>query len=146
MLILGCGNPDRGDDGAGPAVARLLRQLGVDAQDHPGDAFALLDAFGRDSDVILIDATETSAPPGTVKVWDALTRPLPAAALRCSTHAFGPAEAVELARAMDRLPARLIVYGIEGARFQQGAPLSYAVARSAEKVAKQIAERLTAKP
>ena len=32
MLVIGCGNLDRGDDGAGVRVAERLRKLGFDAR------------------------------------------------------------------------------------------------------------------
>ncbi len=40
------------------------------------------------------------------------------------THGFGLAGAIELARALDRLPARLVVVGVEAVGFEHGAPLS----------------------
>ncbi len=48
---------------------------------------------------------------------------------------MGLAEAVELARALGRLPARLVVYGIEAASFETGAEPSAAVRAAAESVA-----------
>lgn len=139
MLILGCGNQDRGDDGAGVAVVRRLRELGVDAVEHDGDMLALVDAWSGSGEVVLVDAAVSGAAPGSITVWNANASVLPAAIFRCSTHAFGVAEGVELARAMGRLPARLTLYGIEGASFDQGAPLSPAVAEAVERVAQEIA-------
>ena len=63
--------------------------------------------------------------PGTVSRLDASTEPLPARLqTSSSTHAFGLHEAVELGRALGQLPARVIVYAIEGRSFQAGAALS----------------------
>ncbi|HWR51385.1 MAG TPA: hydrogenase maturation protease [Bryobacteraceae bacterium] len=138
MLILGCGNPDRGDDGAGLAVIHRLHELGVKAVEYTGDMLALLDAWRGSPEVVLIDAAVSGAAPGTITVWDAGESPLPSGTLRCSTHNFGVAEAVELARVMDSLPARLTVYGIEGATFDHGAPLSPAVAEAVERLAGTI--------
>ena len=114
MLILGCGNPDRADDAAGLLVARRLRELGTQARELGGEALELIDAWSGEADVIIVDAVKSGAPPGTITVWDARTSPLPACQFRCSTHALGVAEAIELARALDRLPSKLIVVGIEG--------------------------------
>jgi hydrogenase maturation protease len=55
-----------------------------------------------------------------------------------SSHTFGLAEAVELARQLDRLPASLIIYGIEGSSFTPGTNLSSEVEASAEKLIDQI--------
>jgi hypothetical protein len=52
--------------------------------------------------------------------FDACSQPLPVGGLRSSTHAFGVSDAVELARALGRLPDRLDVYVIEGENFTAG--------------------------
>jgi hypothetical protein len=59
---------------------------------------------------------------------EASAAPLPAL-LRpaSSTHAFGVHAALELARALGRLPQRVVVLGVVGARFDAGAALSTAV-------------------
>jgi hypothetical protein len=45
-----------------------------------------------------------------------------------SSHGLGVGQAVELARALDRLPRKLVVVGVEGADFGQGTDLTGAVA------------------
>ena len=57
---------------------------------------------------------------------------------RFSTHAFGLAEAVELARALGRLPPRLIVYGIEGKSFEAGVGLSPEVGAAVQEVVERV--------
>jgi hydrogenase maturation protease len=87
----------------------------------------------------VIDAVSSGAEPGTVHRFDASRTPLPASLRRASsTHALGLAEAIELGRALDRLPARVIVYGIEGERFEAGAALTPAVAAAVEAVAAAV--------
>ena len=76
--------------------------------------------------------------PGTVHRFDAAAAPLPAAAVRSGTHAFGVADAVELARALGRLPARLDVYAIEGGSFAAGDGLTPAVARAVVTLAERL--------
>ncbi|HEV2690218.1 MAG TPA: hydrogenase maturation protease, partial [Bryobacteraceae bacterium] len=133
-LIIGCGNPDRGDDGAGFLVAGRLRELGFPAVQHTGDGLALLDVWHGADDVILVDAMVSGADPGSVWVWDAETAPPGSKCYRGSTHVFGPGEAVELARVLGRLPARLKVYGIEASRFDHGAPVSSEVLAGVDRV------------
>ncbi|UCH82942.1 MAG: hydrogenase maturation protease, partial [Candidatus Latescibacterota bacterium] len=70
------------------------------------------------------DAAQTGSEPGTIHVFDAAVRPLPANCFRCSTHAFGVADAIELARSLGRLPRTLRVYGVEGRDFSTGSQLS----------------------
>jgi hydrogenase maturation protease len=89
--------------------------------------------------VAVIDAALSGAPPGTVHHFRAERGPLPAVALRSSTHAFGVADAIELARALDRLPAQLDVYAVEGTDFELGTSVSPAVARAAEALAERLA-------
>jgi len=138
VLVIGVGNPDRGDDGAGPRVAALLRAQGVNAADHDGDGLALIDLWENHSAVVIVDAMVTGAAPGTVRRFDAAAGPLPREAFAVSSHAFGVAEAVETARALGRLPARIIVYGIEGESFALGAGLSDRVEQACPRVAQDI--------
>lgn len=141
-LIIGVGNDYYGDDGAGLAVVRSLKAR----KDMPparylechGDCTMLLDAWQGADRVILIDAVLSSADPGTFYRIDALTQPVPITCTFFSTHAFGLAETLALARVLDRLPASLLVYGIVGARFTAGQGLSRSVQEAREKVIEQI--------
>ena len=141
MQIIACGNPDRGDDGVAFLVVERLRELGIEALGAKtitctGEATALLNAWEDDDDLILLDAVVTGAPVGTIHHWDGIppttSRPSP------STHGLGVAEALRLARALDRVPKSLQVYGIEGAQFDHGSPPSPQVKAAAEGLARQI--------
>ena len=55
-----------------------------------------------------------------------------------STHLIGLADALELARALGRLPPRVVVYGIEGHRFGVGDPVSPAVAAAVDRVVAEL--------
>ena len=138
-LVVGVGNAWRGDDAAGLEVARRVRALGGPrVHELEGDASALIEVWARLRHVAVVDAALSGAPAGTVHRFSAAHGPLPAVALRSSTHAFGVADAIELARALDRLPAWLDVYAIEGADFGLGAGLSPPVARAAEALAERL--------
>jgi hydrogenase maturation protease len=141
-LIIGCGNDGRGDDAAGVLAVRRLRELGVEAREHSGEALALIDAWSCAERVILIDAVVTGAEPGTISEWDAATAPVVRDAFRTSSHSFGVAEAVELARALDRLPPSLTIYGIEARSFGAGEIASAQVASAAEALADRIAKEI----
>ena len=90
---------------------------------------------------MVVDAAASGASPGTVHRFDARAAPLPAAHLRSSTHAFGVADAVELARALGRLPGRLDVYAIEGGDFSLGAGLTPPVAAAVEALVVTLTRR-----
>lgn len=141
VLIIGVGNEDRSDDAAGLLVARKLKEnnlMAAAVQQQSGEALSLLEAFSGAVNVILVDAVQSGATPGTVHRFEAHREPLPARYFCCSTHSLGVAEAVELARALGRLPHRLLVYGIEGAHFDPGMPISAEVISAIEEVIQQI--------
>jgi hydrogenase maturation protease len=111
------------------AVAVLLKY---------GDFPSLLDDWQGAEAVVLIDATSSGAEPGTICRYEAHARPLPAAFSRSSTHSFGVAEAIELARALGRLPPRLVVFGIEGRDFGPGIALSPDVDSAVDEVVRRV--------
>ena len=59
---------------------------------------------------------------------------------RCSTHAFGVAEAIELARAIDRLPCKLVVSELRESDSSCGGSPSAEVAEAVERLAQHIAK------
>lgn len=132
MLVIGLGNRLRGDDGAGPAVARLLRaEPGIEVHEHGGEADGLLALWEGAAGAVIVDAVRTgTSAPGTIMRFDAVSAPLPAALARPVGHSIGLAEALELGRVLERLPPAAVVFGIEGQRFGLGEGLSAAVARA----------------
>jgi hydrogenase maturation protease len=133
VLVIGIGTAYRNDDSAGLLAAQRLREgalPGVNVIEHESEGVSLLDLMAGWQAVILIDATSSGAAAGTVQRFDAHQSPLPAQMFRHSTHAFGVAGAIELGRALDRLPARLVVFGIEGRDFRAGVQLSREVKSS----------------
>ena len=138
-LVVGVGT-ERGDDAAGLLVARGLRAAGMQARlaELGGDLTGLLELWRPDDRVAVVDAVRTGAAPGSVHILDVTTRPLPASIATASTHAISLADAVELARALDRLPARIIIYGIEGACWTDGAPPTGAIAAAVDRVVAEL--------
>jgi hydrogenase maturation protease len=142
VLVVGVGNPYRRDDGAGlAAAARVGEAAGVPVRlvDARGDGTVLLDIWQATDTVVLIDAMRSGAAAGTVRRLEAGTDAGAAdgagmlsagQALGGSTHGLGVAEAVALARTLGRLPRRLIIIGVEGARFDAGVELSPEVERA----------------
>jgi hydrogenase maturation protease len=129
-LVIGIGNPDRGDDAVGVQIARRVAALRPHVRlvelDQPSDA---LDAWAPEDTVVVADAVSSNGDPGDIHVFDVVTRKLPARNWSAGgTHALGLASVVELARALGKLPRRLVVVGVEAAQFDRGAPMSGAVA------------------
>lgn len=141
VLVLGLGNVFRGDDGVGRVIARRLRELtlpGVTVREESGEGAALVDAWKDAGAVILVDAVQSGGAPGTIHRLDATDTPVPLRFFHYSTHAFSVAEAVELARALDQLPSRLILYGIEGHDFTAGEQLSPKVAAALDELLARV--------
>ncbi|HXY59853.1 MAG TPA: hydrogenase maturation protease [Methylocystis sp.] len=144
-IVVGLGNLARGDDAAGRLIARLLRKdppAGVEIVECEGEGTALLDAIEAAAAAWLVDACVSGGPPGAVHRFDATAAPLPDLGYGLSTHGFGLVEAIELARALARLPKRCVVYAIEGASFDAGAPLSPPVAKAVAEVARRLREEI----
>ena len=145
-VIVGTGNAFRRDDGAGLATARRLGGILPDdirVLEQEGDLASLLDAWQGAAAAVLIDATSSGSEPGTIRRYEAHERPLPSVFSRSSTHSFGVAEAIELARALGQLPARVVVFGIEGHDFAPGEGLSPEVDAAVDEVVRRVSEEAT---
>jgi hydrogenase maturation protease len=148
-VVIGVGNPLRGDDGVGLAVAAALERRvphGVAIVPCEQEPSRLLDVWDGAQGAIVVDAAASGGEPGTIRRFDASETPVPAGVFRSSTHAFGVGDAIELARALGRLPQHVLVYGVEGGRFAPGerltAPVEAAVAEVTQAVLSDL-ERLT---
>ncbi len=147
LFVLGVGNPDRADDGAGSLCARKLRRKM--AHSHPRDLAetAILDggevpesATGsirnfRPTHVLIVDAASAGHPPGTVffinkkriNEDDITSHRIPLSLLvRYLEESVG---------------CRVILLGIEPGDLTQGKRMSTAVRRAAEAVAESLSGR-----
>ena len=141
VLVIGVGNRDRGDDSAGLEVARRVRRRdaeGVAVLETNGEASALMEAWSGRGRVVVVDAAASGRRPGSVSRFDARREPLPARQLHSTTHTWGVAEAVEMARTLGVLPESLVVYGIEGRSFGLSDRLSPDVEAAIDEVVERI--------
>jgi hydrogenase maturation protease len=145
-LIVGVGNPRRGDDAVGPLVIDSLRDKPGFTSDQvatkviTGDLVDLVLSWRSDQDVVIVDAMVGGGPPGTIGVADGLDHlPLPRGAI--SSHGIGISEAVNLARLLNRLPRSLTIIGVEASTFGHFEPPSGAVAASIPEVVDRLIER-----
>ena len=142
VLVIGVGNDMLGDDAVGLIVARRLRmKLSGEAVivEEDGDGARLLERWKGFNETILVDAVRSGAEPGQIHRFEANKSQLPTGIFQCSTHAFSIPEAIELARAMNQLPSKLIIFGIEGKCFDQGEGTSPTVEHAARKLVKLLA-------
>ena len=134
-LVIGLGNEYRSDDAVGHVVARRLMS-------GAGSEFRVKEESGEGG--ALVDAVESGGLPGTIRRLDARARGIPSEIFHCSAHEFGVSEGIELARALKRLPAHLVVYGIEGRSFALGERLSPEVEAAAGEVVRRVKDELAA--
>jgi len=148
-VVIGVGNPDRGDDGAGRAVARRLRGLsppGVEVRECEGEATSLIAAWEGADEVVLVDACRGAGAPGTVHRLDPEALGSLESLRHASTHSFGVAAAVGLSRVLGWLPPRLVIYAIEGHCFREGGGLSPEADRAANEVAALLVRQTSPPP
>ena len=145
-VVFAVGNAYRRDDGVGLAVgAALAGRVAPDVVVVPceQEPSRLIDAWNGAATAVVVDAMVSGARPGTVHRFDASTDAIPAGVFRSSTHAFGVGDAVELARALGRLPARVLVYGVEGEAFDAGEGLTRSVQDAVPNVVAAVLDDLT---
>jgi hydrogenase maturation protease len=144
LLIIGCGNPAAGDDSAGIEVVRRLRELGdcgCDLRAETAPGVDLLDIFSLADVILFVDAVTAGGVPGTLYLT-----PLPCKDIEprglgsLSSHGWGLAEALKLARTLGRAIPRLFLLGIEAGRVAQGAPRSPAVEQAIALLVERISE------
>jgi hydrogenase maturation protease len=150
IVVIGIGQPLRGDDGAGLEAVRrwqekfpqTAKSVRVETAELPG--LGLLDLLEAASAAVIVDAVQAeSVAAGTVLRLD----PEEAAAFAPgagSAHGWGAAETLALGRTLDPSLAacRLRLVGIVGRAFTAGAGLSPEVRAALEGAAEAIEEEV----
>lgn len=139
MIIVGIGNPYRGDDGAGWAVIEALEKT-LDQKylrKSSGDVGELLEIFSSFSSIYLIDACLADASFGAWQRIDALQE-IFIKEKATSTHGFSLSQTIHLAKTLQQLPKKLIIYAIAGSKYQMSRGLSSRVQKAILEVAQEI--------
>jgi hydrogenase maturation protease len=148
-VVIGVGNEFRRDDGAGPAVVARLRGRMPDGAEllvSDGEPTRLIEAWAALPLAVVVDAVRAEpAVPGRLHrlVLDRATAGPPGSV---SSHGLGLDDAIGLARALDRMPGRLIVHAVEAADLSQGTGLTPAVAAAIDTLAAAVLEDLASPP
>ena len=124
-LILGIGNTLLSDEGAG---IHAMYQLQSDHPDIPklvfidgGTLSFTLAAYLHDcSNIIVLDAAELKAPPGTVKTMVGAEMDAFLGAARRSPHEVGLLDLFDIARLTDSLPVNRALIGIQPKSIEWG--------------------------
>jgi hydrogenase maturation protease len=141
ILVLGLGNEYRSDDAVGLMVARRIKSLNLKntiVSEESGEGANLMEAWRNAGTVIIVDAVSSGSEPGTIHRFVADSQRIPSKFFHFSSHSFGVAEAIELARSLHQLPEHLVVYGIEGGKFDAGVGLSFEVEQAVGEVVNRI--------
>ncbi|MBI4664818.1 MAG: hydrogenase maturation protease [Nitrospinae bacterium] len=130
-----------GDDYAGLLIAQRIAGLGLAGTDvafFSGDLSSMIETWAGYDTVLICDAAISEKPAGTVRSINAKSGPLPREISFVSTHAFGLADTIELARTLGKLPPELCVYAVEAVNLGLGAPITREVEMAVERLVKQI--------
>ena len=147
ITVIGVGNEFRSDDALGILVAREVRRRhegNLRVVEADGEGASLMEAWEGSDHVVLIDAVAAAGPPGTILRVDASAAKIPTGLLPASSHLFGVAEAIEMARELHRLPRTTILYGVVGESFDFGEGLSDKVLRSVPDLLQSIEDEVHA--
>jgi len=144
IIIVGIGNPYRGDDGAGWAVIQQLEKSinPKYLRKSQGDIGELLEIFACYKHVYIVDAC-LATQAGSWRRIDALKEVFPTER-QTSTHGLTLSQTIDLAKALHQLPEQLIIYAIAGIFFLMKETLSTSVAQAVDEAAQKIAEEMQA--
>jgi len=170
-LIVGAGNPYRGDDGVGIAIIRKLQEMQraskkndgdvvpiissinhqnfvtelsrLDLLDIGTDGLSLLDLLPNYHQVIIIDAVNMGATSGTVRLFTPQEAKINITNDALSTHGFGLAEMLHLAEQLSLTSQTDIkIIGVQPKSVAFGAELSHEIQQVIPQIITIILERL----
>jgi hydrogenase maturation protease len=144
-LVIGCGNPLRGDDAVGPVLVRRLLERGLP------DGFEVADAGTSGMDVafrmrgaarvVLVDAATSGGAPGTLyRMAGSDVENLPELGT-LNLHSFRWDHALAFGHWLlkDEYPDDVVVFLIEAGGFEFGEPLTPAVEAALEELVEHLA-------
>ncbi len=142
VKVIAVGNDLYGDDGIGGAVIEILGQMpemkDVELIDGATDALGLIDYFEDDVHIILVDAAQMDEEPGTVKVFSKDEVRMKIKMDHLTVHGISLAETFDIAKAVDKLPEKVTIIGIEPKNIGISEKLSDVVTQSIPNVISQI--------
>ena len=127
-LIIGLGNPLRGDDGVGVRIVKELNERtlphNVDVVDGGTQGLGLINLMENRQRVILVDAVDIGQAPGDFVRFTLDEVLLPGSDQHLSIHAAGLRDALLLAQTLNKLPPEVIIYGVQPKQFAWDTGLS----------------------
>jgi hydrogenase maturation protease len=151
VAVIGIGQSLRGDDAAGLEAVRQWREkfpetanrleVRVEASELPG--LALLDLLNNVDAALLVDAVQSSHPPGTIHRLDEEELAAFTSDAK-SAHGWGVAETLKLGSQLMKNRPRIRVVGITAKELKMVAEMSDAVRDAIPKVCEAIEEEVKA--
>lgn len=146
-VVLGLGNPLFQDEGLGIHLIHQLMQTSaneqVDFVDGGTDALALLGVVEEAEHLLIIDAIDGDYPPGTICQFAGKEIPLLVAG-RMSVHQIGFQEVLALAELRGKLPAHIVLIGVQPESLDWGTELSPPVAKTLPCLTEMVYEQINA--
>jgi len=150
IAIVGCGNTNRSDDGAGPCVIRALRaepDLGADSEvmllDAGTDGIAVMFAARGCDELIVVDACQPEGNPGAIHEVEGLDLD-EAHEPALNLHDFRWDHALHAGRRIygDGFADNVTIFLIEAETLEPGLDLSPPVEEAVGRLARRAADRL----
>jgi hydrogenase maturation protease len=110
--------------------------------EHEAEPTGLIEIWDLAPLVVIADAVAPAGAPGRIHREVGTAPAVFSSGAAASTHAVDLPGTIELAASLGRLPGHLVVYGIEGERFELGAPLSPPVAAAVRSLAPRLVGEL----
>ena len=150
LLVLGVGNPLRGDDGIGPRVVEQLQQAGlptdVEAFDAGAAGFNLLYWLDGRRRVIIVDAADVGLEAGQFARFTPEQVELTGAAEGAGSHQAGLAEVLALARALERPLPEIVVFGVQPGSLEWGTGLTAEVEAAVPLLVRAVLQEVHDRP
>lgn len=145
ILILGIGNRLLSDEGVGMHMLQYLAAhypslAGVELLDGGTLSFTLAGYLARTRALIVLDAAQLGAPPGTVRLFEGAAMDAFLRGKRDSVHEVGLADLLDMARLTGELPERRCLIGIQPRALEWGEQPTPEVAAALPIGAAQVVE------
>ncbi|MGB9591140.1 MAG: hydrogenase maturation protease [Candidatus Kryptoniota bacterium] len=142
IAIIGVGNEFRGDDAAGLLCVRNLKkcvhQNEAEIIELSADISTLLEIIPKWDAVIIIDAVQSIAAPGTILRIDPAKAIKTGVYFSSSTHSIDLFELIKLSKITNKPEVRVVVYGIVGKNFSYSTIVSPVVKVATERICDRI--------
>ncbi|MBJ6727848.1 HyaD/HybD family hydrogenase maturation endopeptidase [Geomesophilobacter sediminis] len=146
ILVLGIGNLVMSDDGVGVRVVQHLQQTcrfpdEVTLLDGGTLGLDLLPQIGAAEKLLVVDAVETGAAPGTLVRLYGEEIPL-ALETKVSPHQMGLKDLLTVASLVGEAPEEMVLLGVQPESIEMSMELTPAVAAQVEPLANQVLQEL----